>query len=123
MASLDTNGKSSLKVAAQVDRMVKLACSLLAFIGRGIGYKSQNVIMQLCRTLGRLHLECCVQFLRAPHYRKDMQALPRVQRGFTRKMPGLVLELQRKKQALWPTKTMPTSDLRYTSNRYTLGTI
>eukprot|EP00061_Rhincodon_typus_P005032 g24009.t1 len=45
---------------------------------RGIEFKSHEVMLQLYKTLFRLHLEDCVQFW-SPHYRKDVEALERVQ--------------------------------------------
>ena len=42
----------------------------------------------LHRTLVRPHLEYCVQFW-SPHYWKDVGALERVQKRFTRMLPGL----------------------------------
>lgn len=78
----------SLKVATQVDRAVKKAFSVLAFINRGLEFKSHGVMLQLYRTLVRPHLEYCVQFW-SPHYKKDVEALERVQRRFTRMLPGL----------------------------------
>ena len=61
---------------------------MLGFIGRGIEFKSREVMLQLYRTLVRPHLEYCVQFW-TPHYRKDVEALERVQRRFTRMFPGM----------------------------------
>ncbi|XP_059831389.1 uncharacterized protein LOC132397106 [Hypanus sabinus] len=78
----------SLEVASQVERVVKKAYGLLAFISRGIEFKSREVMMQLYKTLVRPHLEYYVQFW-LPHYRKDVEALERVQRRFTRMLPGL----------------------------------
>jgi len=78
----------SLKVGSQVDKVVKKAYGVLAFIGRGIEFRSRNVMLQLYKTLVRPHLEYCVQFW-SPHYKKDVEALERVQRRFTRMLPGM----------------------------------
>lgn len=72
---------SSLKQPTQVDRVVKAAYGMLAFIARGTEYNNQEVIMQLYWTLVKLHLEQHVRFW-LPHYRKYMEALSRVQRRF-----------------------------------------
>ena len=45
-------------------------------------YKSQHAMLQLSKTLFGPHLEYCVQFW-SPHYRKDAEALMRVQKRFT----------------------------------------
>ena len=71
----------SLKVATQVDKVVKKAYGMLAFIGRGIEYKNWQVMLQLYRTLVMPHLEYCVQFW-SPHNPKDVDALERVQKRF-----------------------------------------
>eukprot|EP00061_Rhincodon_typus_P013614 g40098.t1 len=68
--------------------MVKKADGMLAFIGQGIEYKSQKVMLQLYKTLVRLHSEYCTQFWLS-HYRKDVEALERVQKRFTKVLPGL----------------------------------
>ena len=76
------------KVAMQVEKVVKKAYGMLAFIGRGIEFKNWQVMLQLYRTLVRLHLEYSVQFW-SPHYQKDVEALERVQKRFTRMLPGM----------------------------------
>jgi len=55
--------RRSLKVATQVDRAVKKAYSVLAFINRGIEFKSREVMLQLYKTSVRPHLEYCVAVL------------------------------------------------------------
>ena len=77
-----------MNVASQVEKVVRKANGMLAFIGRGIEYKSCHLMLQLYRTLVRLHLEYCVQFW-SPYYRKDVESLERVQRRFTRMLPGM----------------------------------
>ena len=78
----------SLKVSVQVGNVMRKAYGMLAFIGRGIEYKSRSLMLQLYRTLVRPHLEYCVQFW-SPYYRKDVESLERVQRRFTRMLPGM----------------------------------
>ena len=45
-------------------------------------------MLTLYRTLVRPHLEYSVQFW-SPHYQKDVEALGRVQKRFTRMLPGM----------------------------------
>ena len=45
-------------------------------------------MLELYRTLVRPQLEYCVQFW-SPHFRKEVIALERVQRRFTRMLPGM----------------------------------
>ena len=75
-----------LKVAIQVEKVVKKACGMLAFIG--IEFKNWQVTLQLYRILVRPHLEYSVQFW-SPHCQKDVEALERVQKRFTRMLPGM----------------------------------
>ena len=78
----------SLKVAMQVEKVVKKAYCMLAFIARGIEFKNWQVMLQVSRTLFRPHLEYSVQFW-SPHYLKDVEALERVQKRFTKMLPGM----------------------------------
>ena len=66
-----------LKVSMQVQQAVKKANSMLAFIVRGLEYRSRDVL-QLYRALVRPHREYCVQFC-SPFLRKDVLALEGVQ--------------------------------------------
>ena len=61
---------------------------MLGFIGQNIEYRSWDVLLKLCKTLVRPHLEYCVQFW-SPYYRKDVIKLERVQKRFTGMPPGL----------------------------------
>ena len=81
--------QDSLKVNLQVESVIKKANVMLSFISRGLEYKSRDVLLRLYKALVRPHLEYCEQFW-APHLRKDILALERVQRRFTRMIPGMV---------------------------------
>ena len=78
----------SQKPSLQVQQVVRKANGMLAFIARGIEYKSREVLLRLYRALVRPQLEYCVQFW-APYLRKDILALEGVQRRFTRLIPEL----------------------------------
>jgi len=49
---------------------------------------SGEVMLQLYKTLVRPQSEYCVQFW-SPQYRKDVEALERVQKRFTRMLPAM----------------------------------
>ena len=80
--------QDSLQVNVQVQSAVRKANAMLAFMSREPEYKSRDVLLRLCKAVVRPHLEYCEQFW-APYLRKDVLALERVQRRFTRMIPGM----------------------------------
>lgn len=53
--------RSSLRVASRADRVVKKPFATVAFSSKHTEYRSWNAMLQLYKTLVRLHLEYCVQ--------------------------------------------------------------
>ena len=59
---------------------------MLAFMSKGLEYKSRDVLLRLYKALVRPHLETCEQFWTP---KEGCAALERVQRRFTRMIPGM----------------------------------
>ena len=80
---IDMGGKQ----AAQCQAAIGKANGVFGCIRRGIIYKSKEVMLTLYRNLVKPHLEYCVQ-LGSQKFRKDIDAMERVQRRATRLIPG-----------------------------------
>lgn len=78
-------GQSLLEVMTKVNKVVKMAFGKFESKHE---YKSWDIILQIHKMLVRLHLEYCLQFW-SLHFRKDMVAIEREQRKFTRKLNAI----------------------------------
>ena len=79
---------ADMKVSEQCAIAAAKGDQILGLIRRNTGYKEKELIIPLCKTIVRPHLEYCVQAWR-PYRKKDIDILERVQRRATKMIQKL----------------------------------
>ena len=80
--------RDDLKVSGNCQQAYAKASRMLGLMARTVRFRSLEVMTRLYKSLVRPHLEYCASAW-SPHYVKDGELLERVQRRFSRMVPGL----------------------------------